>query len=101
MSDIVSPYRVLIPGEAPPDIIPWCARCDMPCESYCQDIVTTGADWIGVHASCCGYTSSSRIPWKSYLELKATNRKWYAIVVTGRTPGLRGRAKSNTLGWHG
>lgn len=101
MSDIVSPYRVLRPGKAPPPVMAYCGLCEMPAYRQCMDIVTSGADWIGVHVSCCGQTSSSRIPWKEFQRLKATGEKWYAIVRRGSTPGLRGMAKSNFVGMHG
>ena len=101
MSDIVSPYKVLLPGQAPPSVIAFCQLCDMPAERQCMDIVQSGADWIGVHAQCCGQTSSSRIPWKAFLRLKATNEKWYAIVRRGVQAGVRGMAKSNFAGMHG
>jgi len=101
VSDIVSPYRVLRPGKAPPSVLAFCQRCDMPCERQCMDIVTTGSDWIGVHAQCCGVTSSSRIPFKEFLRMRATNEKWYAITRKGLTPGVRGMARSNFRGMHG
>jgi hypothetical protein len=98
---IVSPYRVLRTGKAPPPILAYCQLCDMPAERQCMDIVTSGADWIGVHAQCCGQTSSSRIPWKAFLRLKATGEKWYAITRKGVGPGVRGMARSNFRGMHG
>lgn len=66
-----------------------------------MDITISGADWIGIHCQCCGHTSSSRIPWKEFLRLKATGEKWYAIVRKGSTPGVRGRARTNFAGMYG
>jgi hypothetical protein len=101
VSNIVSPYRVLRPGKAPPPVLVYCARCDMPAERQCMDIVTTGSDWIGVHAQCCGATSSSRIAWKDFLRIKFTDEKWYAIPPRGAAPGVRSMLRSGFKGLHG
>lgn len=100
MSDIINPYRVLRTGQAPPPILAFCQLCDMPAERQRMDIVTTGADWIGVHATCCGQESSSRIGWKAFLRLKFSNAKWYAITRKGIVPGVREQLKSNFVGLH-
>lgn len=98
---IVGPFKVLRTGQAPPPLIAYCGLCDMPAERQCMDIVTSGADWIGVHCQCCGKTSSSRIPWKAFLRLKSTGEKWYAITRRGSAPGVRGMARSSFAGMHG
>lgn len=88
MSDLI-----LKPGDDPPSLIPYCQRCDQPCESFRFDVNTT-SDHIGIHSSCCGYQSSTRITLAVYREMAATGKKLYTIVRKGSTAGLRGRART-------
>ena len=85
---------ILLPGTAPDDLVPWCARCDMPVERYQLDLVNESGD-IGVHASCCGQTSATRVPLSMYLQMKATGARLYVIVRKGSQAGLRMRARQN------
>lgn len=83
---------ILIPGAAPPPLIPFCQRCDMPVERYCMDLVGKDASHIGIHAHCCGQTSSTRISLQAYLELIHTPRaKLFVIVKKGSQAGIRTR----------
>lgn len=93
---------ILQPGSAPPMLTPYCARCDQPVERYCMDIVKAGLeDMIGIHAQCCGYTSSTRVKLTAYLRLlKEPGAKLYVIVRKGGTPGIRERKRSNFAGYH-
>ena len=91
---------ILTPGQAPPDITPYCQRCDMPVEFKRFNVVAAhGEEAIVVHARCCGYESSSRIPLSAYLRMRKTGEKWYAIVNKGRAIGLRDRPKHNPALW--
>lgn len=81
---------ILKPGDTPPDIVPYCQRCDMPCEHISIEMVN-GAQQVGINSSCCGQTSSTRIGLSVYLEMRATGAKLYTIVKKGSQAGLRGR----------
>ena len=80
---------ILKPGDAPPDIIPFCQRCDQPAERFNMDLIGGNADTIGINASCCGYTSSTRIGLSTYLQMRATGAKLYVLVRKGSSAGLR------------
>ena len=83
---------ILRPGQEPPPLIPFCQRCDMPVERYQMDLVRGGGDHIGIHAHCCGQTSSTRITVVAYLELIRTpGAKLYVIVKKGSQAGIRTR----------
>jgi hypothetical protein len=83
---------ILIPGQAPPPLIPYCQRCDMPVERYCMDLVGKEGSHIGIHAQCCGQTSSTRIALAAYLELMNTpGAKLVVIVRKGSWAGIRTR----------
>ena len=80
---------ILKPGDAPPDIIPFCGICDQPAERFKFDLIEGTADTIGIHAQCCDRTSSTRIGLKTYLQMRATGAKIYVIVRKGSQAGLR------------
>lgn len=66
----------------------------MPCEYKRFSLVPVGWEHvIIVHARCCGYESSSRIPLSAYLRMRQTDEKWYAIVNRGRVPGIKERKR--------
>ena len=88
MSDLI-----LKPGDIPPTITPYCQRCDMPVERYCMDLAD-GTQRIGIHASCCGQTSSTRIDFSVYRRLMAEGGKLYVIVRKGSQAGIRSRKLS-------
>jgi hypothetical protein len=83
---------ILIPGQSPPLLTPYCQRCDMPVERYRMDVVGADASHIGIHATCCGYSSSTRIGLSVYLEIMNTpGAKLYVIVKKGNQAGIRSR----------
>jgi hypothetical protein len=83
---------ILQPGAPPPMLTPYCQRCDMPVERFCMDLVGSSASHIGIHAHCCGQTSSTRIALSAYLELMGTpGAKLYVIVRKGSQAGIRSR----------
>lgn len=83
---------ILIPGAPPPPLTPYCQRCDMPVERFCMDLVGKDASHIGIHASCCGQSSSTRISLTAYRELVATpGAKLFVIVRKGSQAGIRTR----------
>jgi hypothetical protein len=84
---------ILLPGQDPPEMWVYCARCDMPVEELRFDVLD-GTDRIGIHASCCGQQSSTRINLSTYLQMKATGAKLYVIVRKGSQAGLRGRKRT-------
>lgn len=83
-----------MPGDDPPEIVPYCQICDQPVQDVCMDVVKSGSeDVIGIHAECCGKQSSTRITLAVYRELLATGAKLYVIVRKGSQAGLRKRAR--------
>lgn len=83
---------ILIPGQSPPLLTPYCQRCDMPVERYRMDVVGSDGSKIGIHASCCGYHSSTRIGVSAYLEImNSPGAKLYVIVRKGSQAGIRNR----------
>lgn len=83
---------ILRVGGAPPMVTPYCSLCDMPVERFCMDVVTSPY-YVGIHAQCCGKTSSTRIPIEEFFRIKRTNAKLYVIVGKHRTQGVRDRAR--------
>lgn len=79
---------ILRPGTEPPMITPYCSRCDMPVERFCMDVVTSPFH-VGIHASCCGATSSVRISLEELFRVKRTNEKLYVITSKTRGQGVR------------
>lgn len=83
---------ILIPGAPPPPLVPYCQLCDMPVERYQMDLIRGSGDHIGIHAQCCGVTSSMRIGIVAYRELIATPKaKLFVIVRKGSLAGIRTR----------
>lgn len=82
----------LVPGSYPPTIVPYCQRCDQPVERLTFDPISSPY-YIGIHAQCCGQTSSVRMPVEEMFRLKRTNEKFYIIVGKHRTQGLRKQAR--------
>lgn len=88
---------ILRPGDAPPDITPYCGICDQPCERMQMDMLA-GTDVIGLHSHCCDHTSSFRVPLWMYLEMQQPPYpKLYTIVRKGSQAGLRGRKSHGKL----
>ncbi len=79
---------ILRPGADPPTITPYCARCDMPVERMCMDVLTSPFH-IGIHAQCCGATASIRISVEEMFRIKRTNEKLYVITSKTRGQGVR------------
>lgn len=73
---------ILRPGCEPPLIVPYCQLCDMPVESFCMDVVTSPYR-AGIHASCCGKTSSAYLPIEEIFRLRRTNEKFFVITRKG------------------
>lgn len=80
---------ILKPGQDPPLITPYCGLCDMPAERFCMDVVTSPY-FLGIHATCCGKTSSARIPIEEVFRIKRTGEKFYVVTRKGSAQGLRG-----------
>ena len=84
--------RILRPGASPPVIVPYCARCDMPVERLQFDVVSDPYR-MGIHAQCCGATSSVRISIEEVYRLKRSNEKLYVISAKTHGPGIRGQKR--------
>lgn len=83
MSDLI-----LRPGDHPPEITPYCQRCDMPVERMWIQALES-QHYVVVHAQCCGQQSSTRVGVQTYLQMRATGAKLYVIVRKGSQAGLR------------
>jgi len=83
---------ILRPGADPPIITPYCMVCDMPVERMQFDVVTSPY-YIGIHAQCCGKTSSLRLPIEEMFRMKRSKEKLYIIVAKHRMQGLRSMAR--------
>lgn len=94
---------IIRPGAPPPPITPYCQRCDQPVERYQLDLVKGGLeDVVGIHAQCCGCTSSTRIKMSVVLQLmRDQGAKLYVIVKKGSTAQVRERKRSDFSGFHG
>jgi hypothetical protein len=56
--DEEDPDLLIMPGEQPPFVIPWCARCKDTVERFSFD-ATTSMFRIGVQAQCHGETAGT------------------------------------------
>lgn len=83
---------ILTPGQEPPIITPYCGICDMPVERMQFDVVTSPYS-MGIHAQCCGKTSSVRISNEEVFRIKRSGEKLYVIVGKGHLQGIRGQAR--------
>ncbi len=79
---------VLIPGSEPPMVTPYCFRCQLPAERVCFDVVSSPY-YVGIHAQCCGHTSSMRLPIEKLMEARATGMKVYVLTPRTSQQGLR------------
>ena len=79
---------VLIPGNEPPMVTPYCAFCQLPAERVCFDVVSS-IYTVGIHAQCCNKTSSMRLPIEKLMEARATGAKVYVITPKNSQQGLR------------
>lgn len=69
-------------------LVPYCWNCQLPAERICFDVVSS-VHTIGVHAQCCNKTSSVRVPIEKFMEMRATNQKFFVLTPRSSLPGLR------------
>lgn len=99
MSDVP---LIVVPGQWPPDLIPFCGFCDLPCERIeIRPFTEPNQDYLIIDAQCCGHTSGSHVPLRAVWDMKAAGTKWYAIVKKGRWQGAREQKKTDFQGMHG
>lgn len=91
---------ILVPGQDPPLITPYCRSCDVPVERFCMDVVTSPY-YVGIHGECHGVTMSARLPVEEVFRLKRTNAKFYLIVGKGRAQGVSEQLNTGFRGVHG
>lgn len=73
-------------------IVGYCARCDMPVERFCMDVLTSPY-YVGIHAQCCGASSSMRISLEEIFRIKRNNEKLYIITSKTRGQGVASMVK--------
>ncbi len=78
----------LIVGAHPPIVTPYCGLCRQPVERFQMDVVTSPY-YVGIHAHCCGRTSSMRVSIDEVRRLRQTNDKLWAVMAKGRIQGIR------------
>jgi hypothetical protein len=100
MSD--APPLIVMPGQMPPDLTPYCQICDMPVERlWITPFTEAHQDHIIVNAACCNQQSASRVSLRAIWALKASGQKWFAIVKRGLRQGPRDLKKTDFRGLHG
>ncbi len=82
--DAVDEDLVIRPGEQPPFVIPWCARCKDTVELYSFDHVTSPFR-LGIQAQCHGETAGT---WVTVDDLFKRKKLGQPVVM------FRGRAFS-------
>ena len=83
---------ILRPGGDPPLLVPYCMVCDMPVEKFTFDVISS--PWVlGISGHCCDRTQGARVPIEDVYRMKRTGEKFYLVVKSGRTQGLRGQAR--------
>ena len=70
----------------------------MPVERFCMDVISSPY-YVGIHASCCGSTSSMRISVEEVFRLKRTNEKLYIIASKTRGQGIQSMARGQLLSY--
>ncbi len=78
----------LIPGNEPPMITPYCGWCQLPAERICFDVISSPYR-VGIHAACCGKTSSMHLPVEKLMEMRATGAKLFVLTPKNSQQGLR------------